>query len=77
MSSSIPSINGKDVVKAFKRLGFAVDRIKGAHHIMKKPGHQYVLSVPVHSGSDVKRGTLKGLIDASGHTVEEFVEAAG
>ena len=74
--SNIPSISGKRVVKAFERLGFFVERVNGSHHVMKMEGNRYKLSVPVHGNSDIKRGTLKGLIAASGCTLEEFIEAA-
>ena len=73
--SNIPSISGKKVVKAFERLGFSVDRVNGSHFVMKKEGHRYNLSVPVHGNSDVKRGTLKGLIAASGYTLGQFLES--
>jgi predicted RNA binding protein YcfA (HicA-like mRNA interferase family) len=75
MSSSIPSLSGRDVVRAFEHLGFVLDRIKGSHHILVKAGHPHLLAVPVHGSQVVKRGTLKSLIDASGVTREEFVAA--
>jgi predicted RNA binding protein YcfA (HicA-like mRNA interferase family) len=76
MSSSIPSLNGREVIRAFERLGFVRDRTAGSHHIMKKAGHPKLISIPVHGNRPVKRGTLKGLIEASGHTLDEFVSAA-
>lgn len=72
--SSLPVVRGEQAVKAFSRLGFVVTRITGSHHIMKKEGHVYVLSVPVHSGQTVKPGTLRSLIRAAGITVQEFAE---
>ena len=73
--SNIPAISGYRVVKTFEQLGFSVDRINGSHHIMKKAGHQYLLSVPVHGNTAIKRGTLKGLIADSGYTLEQFLES--
>lgn len=70
----LPSISGREVVRAFEAAGFHVDRIEGSHHVMVKPGHFKVLSVPVHKGTLVKRGTLRSLIRNAGLTVEEFVE---
>lgn len=72
--SSLPVVTGKQAVKAFSKLGFSVARITGSHHILKKDGHEYLLSVPVHSGQTIKPGTLRGLIRAAGITPEEFGE---
>jgi predicted RNA binding protein YcfA (HicA-like mRNA interferase family) len=72
--SELPAISGKQAIKAFSADGFSVVRIsKSSHHIMKKPGHRYLLSVPVHGNKTLKPGTLRGLIDSSGMTVEQFV----
>lgn len=71
--SKLPRITGQDALKAFRRLGFGVDRVRGSHHILKKPGHQYHLSLPVHRGRTVTPGTLKSLIEAAGVSVEEFL----
>ena len=70
--SSLPSVTGKQAVKAFGKLGFYVARITGSHHIMKKDGHAYLLSVPVHAGQTLKPGTLRSLVRAAGITPEEF-----
>lgn len=70
--SEAPSVTGERAVSAFRRFGFSVVRIKGSHHIMKKPGHRYVLSVPVHKGKVVKKGTLHALIADAGITVDDF-----
>lgn len=71
--SELPVVSGKRSIRAFKKAGFAVVRQKGSHHIMSKPGHPYVLSVPVHGNKALKPGTLRGLISASGLSVDEFV----
>lgn len=73
--SKLPSITGKQAIAAFAGDGFVLDRIsKSSHHVLKKPGHRFVLSVPVHAGEILKPGTLRGLISASGLTVEQFIE---
>ena len=69
-----PRIHGAEVVKAFQRAGFVVDRIKGSHHVMKRDGHPVHLSIPVHPGRDVGVGLLKALIEAAGLSIEEFRE---
>ncbi|MBN2023326.1 MAG: type II toxin-antitoxin system HicA family toxin [Pirellulales bacterium] len=71
---NLPAVNGKQAIRAFERLGFSVVRIDGSHHIMKKPGHCYVLTVPVHSGRVLPNGTLRGLIRAASIAPEEFAK---
>ena len=73
MSNKLPSITGKEAVGAFSRGGFHVVRIEGSHHIMKKPGHLHLLTIPVHGSTNVKPGTLRSLIRAAGLTIEEFL----
>lgn len=73
--SDLPAVTGEQAVKAFSKLGFSVARTTGSHHIMKKEGYRYLLSVPVHAGQTVKPGTLRGLIRAAGIATEQFGEA--
>lgn len=68
--AKLPVISGADAVKAFKRAGWRVDRQKGSHVVLLKPGHIASLSVPQHS--ELAPGTLRALIRASGMSVDEF-----
>lgn len=70
--AELPVVSAKDTIRVFQRLGFELDRIRGSHHILKKPGHRYVLSVPVHASEQLKPGTLRQLIRAAGISVDEF-----
>ena len=71
----LPTVSGTDAIKVFESFGFVVDRIKGSHHVMKREGHKYALSIPVHGSTAVAKGTLRSLIDAAGITVQEFLDA--
>lgn len=71
----VPTVTGEQAIAAFGKFGFAVVRIKGSHHIMKKPGHRYNLSVPIHKGKSIKKGTLRSLIEGAGITIPQFVAA--
>lgn len=72
--SELPVIRGDVAIKAFNRAGFQLDHVRGSHHILKKPGHRYHLSVPVHKGQTLGRGLLRRLIRDAGLTEEEFVQ---
>jgi predicted RNA binding protein YcfA (HicA-like mRNA interferase family) len=67
------SYSGDRVVQVFKRAGWRVARLKGSHVIMIKKGIDATLSIPVHKGKDVKKGTLRRLIRDAGMSVEDFL----
>jgi predicted RNA binding protein YcfA (HicA-like mRNA interferase family) len=73
MGSSLPTLSGREVVRAFSQVGWQMVRQKGSHMILVKAGHMATLSVPDHR--EVAKGTLRSLIRASGLTVEQFCEA--
>ena len=62
-------VNGSEAVRALRRAGYEVLRQTGSHLIMRKDGRTVV--VPQHK--PIKPGTLKGMIEQAGLTVEEFV----
>ncbi len=63
-------VNGVEAVRALKRLGFVQLRQTGSHLILRKDNRTVV--VPQHK--PIKPGTLKGVIEQAGLTLEEFVE---
>jgi len=71
--SELPTVTGKEAIKAFEKIGFTVDRVKGSHHVLKKPGHMYLLTVPVHGSRPLKPGTLRNLTQAADISVEGFI----
>jgi len=71
----LPVVNGRRVIQTLRRAGFVVDRIVGSHHVLAYPGDPTrTVTVPVHSGRDLKPGTLRAIIRQAGFTVEEFAE---
>ena len=72
--SHLGSYPGKEVVKAFQRAGWEISRRRGSHVILEKEGQEATLSIPVHKGKNVKRGTLRDLIRDAGMTIDQFVE---
>ena len=68
----VPTLKGAEVVDSLQRAGFKVLRIKGSHHVMgHHDGRRTV--VPVHGGTDLKRGMLRKIIKDTGMTVDEFM----
>jgi predicted RNA binding protein YcfA (HicA-like mRNA interferase family) len=71
--SRLGSYRGEDVVKAFQRAGWKIARVRSSHIILEKEGFVATLSVPVHKGKNVKKGTLRDLIKDAELSVEEFL----
>lgn len=67
----LPNCTGKEAVRALERLGYRVVRQSGSHVRLKYPGRTS-LTVPVHHGRDLAKGTLRKIISDSGFSVEEF-----
>jgi predicted RNA binding protein YcfA (HicA-like mRNA interferase family) len=70
MSRQLPVMSGNEVVRAFEKAGWKVDRQTGSHICMVKAGEQNTLAVPAHR--EVALGTLRGLIRTAGMSVAEF-----
>ena len=69
--SILPRISGREVVSAFRKLGYEVDRQKGSHIILRHREPPFRrLTVPDHR--EVAKGTLRALIREAGITVDEF-----
>ena len=72
--SRLGSYTGEQVVRAFQRAGWKITRQRSSHVILEKEGDEATLSVPVHKGKNVKRGTLRNLIKDARMSVDEFLE---
>ena len=66
-----PAVSGKEARRALERLGFVFKRQRGSHVILRRGNRGCV--VPMHR--EINRGTLKGILEQAGVSVEEFVEA--
>ena len=71
--SKLPSVPARDVIRVVEKIGFAFDRQKGSHAVYLRASDHRRLVIPVHKGRDLKPGTLRGLIDDMGLSVDEFV----
>lgn len=67
----LPNCTGKEAVRALERLGYESVRQSGSHVRLKHPGRTS-LTVPVHHGKDLAKGTLREIISKSGFGVDEF-----
>ena len=70
--SKLPILSGLECVKALAKIGFVVDRQRGSHIILVREEPRTTISVPDHKELD--RGTLRGIIQQAGLSVDEFIE---
>ena len=67
----LPRISGREAVATLQRLGFVQVRQRGSHVIMRRGAKGCV--VPLHS--ELKVGTLAGLLRQAEVSPEEFIGA--
>ncbi|MBI3974634.1 MAG: type II toxin-antitoxin system HicA family toxin [Chloroflexi bacterium] len=68
----MPAVRPRQVLAALQRAGWVIHRQAGSHISLRKEGHPFVVTVPVHS-RDLPRGTLRGILADAGLTVEDFL----
>lgn len=70
MSVKLPVISGQRMIKILVREGFSIRRHAGSHVVVQKG--DIVFSVPLHD--ELKKGTLKAILNQSGLSVEELLK---
>jgi predicted RNA binding protein YcfA (HicA-like mRNA interferase family) len=74
MSTRLPALKAKDILRALERAGFVVHHVTGSHYILKHPKKPHLrVTLPWHN-RDLKRGTVQGIVRQSGYTTDEFGE---
>ncbi|HET7737613.1 MAG TPA: type II toxin-antitoxin system HicA family toxin [Tepidiformaceae bacterium] len=62
--SGLGNVTGRDLMRAAEDRGWALDRVRGSHHIYRKQGWPVTLSIPLEAKSDgVKRGIIGSLME--------------
>lgn len=71
--SRLPVVSGRDLVRALEKVGYAVDRQKGSHIVLRhtEPPFRRV-TVPDHK--EVAKGTLRAILRQVGLTADDLVE---
>jgi len=67
----VPALPGGRLVKALENAGFTVARVKGSHHVMRHPDGRTV-TVPVHAGRDMPKGTVRNILAITGLTPDDL-----
>ena len=69
--SALPRVSGREVVQALQKIGYARDRQRGSHIVLRQavPPHR---RITVSDHKEVAKGTLRVIIRQAGLTVDEF-----
>ena len=68
--SGLPSVSGRECLKALQKVGFYLKRQEGSHMVLRRDNPFAQVVVPDHKELD--RGTLRAIIRLSGLSVDEF-----
>ena len=68
----LPVVAGRELVRAFEKLGYVLDRQKGSHMVLREaaPPHRRLV-IPDHK--EIAKGTLRAILRQAGVNVEELV----
>lgn len=72
MTPKLPTATAKDLVRVAEKLGFVFRRQSGSHAIFVRAADQARVVIPMHRG-ELKRKTLRGIIQDLKISVEEFI----
>ena len=65
----------KVIIKKLKKIGFRFYRGgKGSHELWVRDKDGKVIPVPYHKGKDIKKGTLKAIMNEIGISFQKFME---
>jgi predicted RNA binding protein YcfA (HicA-like mRNA interferase family) len=67
------SYSGKRFCKILEQHGWILVRINGSHHIYRKQGEQFAISVPVHKNEDLKQGILTSMLKKANLTEDDLL----
>jgi len=72
VSSKLPAVTAKDLVRVAQKVGFVFRRQRGSHAIYVRDSDRARVVIPMHSGTNLKAKTLHGIIQDMKLTAEEF-----
>lgn len=70
----LPRISSKKAIKVLERLGFKQVRQTGSHVVMKKNTEEGKVGCVVPLHSELKVGTLSGILKQAQVKAEDFIE---
>lgn len=69
----LPVVKASKLLRTLKKLGFIKHHQVGSHIQLKHPDGRRT-TIPYHASSEIRRGTLKAIINDLNITIEEFTK---
>ncbi len=71
--SKHPAVTAADLIRVVKKFGFIEQKPKGSHLHLKRDSDKRRITIPVHKGRDIPKGTLTAILRDAGISIEEFL----
>jgi len=69
--STLPAFGGRQLIRALRKMGFELVRVKGSHHFLRH-GDGRCTVVPAHRGETIGPGLLARILHECEITKEEL-----
>jgi predicted RNA binding protein YcfA (HicA-like mRNA interferase family) len=69
----LPQLTARELIAFLKSQGFVEDRQSGSHLTLWHEGRSVVVTVPVHTGTDLGRGLAVRILKDAGFTVDDYL----
>jgi predicted RNA binding protein YcfA (HicA-like mRNA interferase family) len=69
----LPQLTARELVRFLKSQGFVEDRQAGSHLTLWHVARTVVVTVPIHTGTDIGRGLAARILKDAGFTVEDYL----
>lgn len=70
--SNLPSLSGRKFIKALRKAGFDVIRVKGSHHFLHHSDGRATV-IPVHGSENIGIGLFHKILKDCELTTDEFL----
>lgn len=71
--SKLPAVSSSNLVRVVKKFGFVEQRQKGSHLHLKRDSDKRRITIPIHKGRDIPKGTLTAILKDANISIEEFL----
>jgi predicted RNA binding protein YcfA (HicA-like mRNA interferase family) len=69
----MPQVSARELVRFLKAQGFTEDRQSGSHLTLRHAISRAMVTVPMHTGTDLGRGLAVRILKDAGFTVDDYL----
>ncbi len=70
--TKLPQIKAKEIIKVLKKRGFILYHQVGNHATFKRSSDNRRVTIPIHPGKTIAKGTLLNILKQAGISQEEL-----